>query len=448
MAEALGGFRQKLSRFAEMAKAAKRLHDTGIVDLGNLGVTLQTMKNSGVYGPQTTMTIQGGRKYPALPAVVDERGTLTYKQVDDMSTALARGLKRLAVDEGSVVGLLCRDHRGLIIAMAACGKLGARLVLMNTGFAKPQFAQVCDREGVEVVLHDSEFLGLLDALPPDLPRVLTWVDEGTDPNGVPTIEGIIAANGTEPLPPPTKPGGSVVLTSGTTGLPKGAPRAKVSPLATAELVDRVPFPRKGTMVIVSPLFHGTGLVTYLVGATLGNKVVTTRRFSPEGTLKLIADHEADMLVAVPTMLHRIVELAPDVIAAYDTSSLKTIAVAGSALTPALSDRVQATFGDVLYNIYASTECGFATSPPPTNCAGLPERRAAHRWPAKWCCSTNTTGVCITLTTGAESSSAAARVSRVTPTAGPSRSSTAICPAATWATSTRTGCCSSTGAMTT
>jgi len=286
---------------------------------------------------------------------------LTYRQVDDKSTALARGLTRLGVDEGSVVGLLCRDHRGLILAMASCGKLGARLVLMNTGFAKPQFAQVCDREGVKVVLHDSEFLSLLDALPAAVPRVLTWVDEGTDlPDDVPTIDGIIAANGTDPLPQPTKPGGVVVLTSGTTGLPKGAPRAKVSPLATVGLVDRVPFPRKGTMVIVSPIFHGTGLATYLVGATLGNKVVTTRRFRPEGTLKLIADHKADMLVAVPTMLHRIVELAPAVIAAYDTSSLKTIAVAGSALTPELSNRVQDTFGDVLYNIYASTECGFAT----------------------------------------------------------------------------------------
>jgi fatty-acyl-CoA synthase len=343
-----------------MAKAVKRLHDTGIVDLGNLGVTLQTMKNSRVYGPQATMAIQGGRKYPSLPAVVDERGTLTYRQVDDMSTAVARGLKILGVDEGSVVGLLCRDHRGLIIAMASCGKLGARLVLMNTGFAKPQFAQVCEREDVKVVLHDSEFSSLLDALPADVPRVLTWVDEGTDPpDDVPMIDGIIAANGTEPLPPPTKPGGLVVLTSGTTGLPKGAPRDKVSPLATAELVDRIPFPRQGTMVIVSPIFHGTGLITYLVGATLGNKVVTTRRFSPEGTLKLIADHQADMLVAVPTMLHRIVELTPDVIATYDTSSLKTIFVAGSVLTPELSNRVQDTFGDVLYNIYASTECGLA-----------------------------------------------------------------------------------------
>ena len=361
MTEALSGIRQTLSRVAEKAKAVKRLHETGMVDLGDLGVTLQTIKNSRIYGPQATMAIQGGRKFPSLPAVVDERGTLTYRQVDDMSTALARGLKSLSVDEASVVGLLCRDHRGLIIAMAACGKLGARLVLMNTGFAKPQFAQVCDREGVKVVLHDSEFLSLLDALPAALPRVLTWVDEGTDlPDDVPTIDGIIAANGTEPLRAPTKIGGIVVLTSGTTGLPKGAPRAKVSPLATAELVDRVPFPRRGTMVIVSPIFHGTGLATYLVGATLGNKIVTTRRFRPADTLRLIADHKADMLVAVPTMLHRIVELAPDVIAAYDTSSLKTIAIAGSALTPELSNRVQDTFGDVLYNIYASTECGFAT----------------------------------------------------------------------------------------
>ena len=145
----------------------------------------------------------------------------------------------------------------------------------------------------------------------------------------------------------------------------------MSPLATAELVDRIPFPRKGTMVIVSPIFHGTGMATYLVGASLGNKVVTTRRFQPERTLQLIADHRADMLVAVPTMLHRIVELAPDVIAKYDTSSLKVIAIAGSALTPELSNRVQDTFGDVLYNIYASTECGFGTIATPDELRSAP-----------------------------------------------------------------------------
>ena len=67
------------------------------------------------------------------------------------------------------------------------------------------------------------------------------------------------------------------------------------------------------MVIVSPIFHSTGLASSWSVASLGNKVVLPVAGStPEATLKLIADHQADMLVAVPTMLHRIVELGPEV----------------------------------------------------------------------------------------------------------------------------------------
>lgn len=372
MVDALTGVRQKLQHVSESVRAVGRLANAGIIDLKDLGNSVQAAKLAPVYGPQATMAIMGGRKYADLPAIVDERGTLTYKQVDDQSWALAHGLKALGVREGSVVGLLCRDHRGLAVAMAACGKLGARMVLMNTGFAKPQFAEVCEREGVSVMLHDSEFLGLLDALPADLPRVLVWVDEGAElPAGAQTLDEILAANPITPLPPPAKAGGSVILTSGTTGLPKGAPRESVNTLATAQIVDRIPFPRKGTMVIVSPIFHSTGWATYGVGAAMGNKVVTMRRFKAEPTLQLIAEHRADMLVAVPTMLHRIVELGPGVIGKYDTSSLKVILVAGSALSPELSNRVQDTFGDVLYNMYGSTECAIASVATPSELRAAP-----------------------------------------------------------------------------
>jgi fatty-acyl-CoA synthase len=370
--DAIAGIRQKLGQIIESGHAVTRLLDRGLIEPLDIGAAARSAKLARTYGPQATMAIQGGRRFADLPAIVDDRGALTYKQVDDQSWALAHGLQRLGLREGSVVGLLCRDHRGLIIAMAGCGKLGVRLVLMNTGFAKPQFAEVCEREGVKVVMHDSEFLGLLDALPADLPRVLTWVDDGAVlPEGAQTIDDIVAANSTEPLPAPSRPGGSVILTSGTTGLPKGAPRDAVSPIATAQLVDRVPFPRKGTMVIVSPIFHSTGWATYLVGAALGNKVVTARRFNAEGTLKLIAEHRADMLVAVPTMLHRMVELGPEVIGKYDTSSLKVILVAGSALSPDLATRVQDTFGDVLYNMYGSTECAIATIATPAELRAAP-----------------------------------------------------------------------------
>lgn len=372
MTDALHGVRQKLQLVSESARALKRLIDSGIIDLGDLKSSARAAKLSRAYGPQATMAILGAHKYGSLPAITDERGTLSYQQVDDQSWALAHGLRGLGVSAGSVVGVLCRDHRGLALTMAACGKVGARMVLMNTGFAKPQFAEVCQREGVAVVLHDSEFLGLLDALPADMPRVLTWVDDGTEvPTGVPTLDDIVVSNPTQPLPPPAKAGGSVILTSGTTGLPKGAPRDAVSPLATAQFVDRVPFPRKGTMVIVSPIFHSTGWATYTVGAALGNKIVTTRRFNAEKTLELIATHKADMLVAVPTMLHRMVELDPEIIAKYDTSSLKVILIAGSALSPELSNRVQDTFGDVLYNMYGSTECAVASIATPAELRAAP-----------------------------------------------------------------------------
>ena len=352
---------QKIGHIAEAVKAIDVLRQKGILDFGNLGVTIEAAKNAKILGPQATMAVQGGRKYADLPAVSDERGELTYGELDKLSNQFARGLASMGVAEGSVIGILARDHRGLLLSMAASGKLGSRLVLMNTGFAKPQFAEVCKREGVKVVLHDSEFVGLLDALPADLPRILTWVDEGADvPAETATIESLSAGQSDAELPKPKKVGGFVILTSGTTGLPKGAPRDKVSPLATAQIVDRIPFPRKGTVVIVSPIFHSTGLATYLVSAGLGNKIVTVRRFNAENTLKLVAEQKADMLVAVPTMLHRMVELPEEVRAKYDTSSLKAIVLAGSALTPELATRAQDTFGDVVFNLYGSTECAVAT----------------------------------------------------------------------------------------
>lgn len=362
----------KLAHALEVVKAFGVLRARRVSDPKKPLEALRTAKESQVYGPQATLIRHSARVAPDATGLVDERGELTYRQLDEQSTAIARGLRQANLTEGSVIGVLARDHRGLILAMAAAGKLGVRVALMNTGFAKPQFAEVCAREKVKAVLHDSEFLGLLDALPPSLPRYLTWVDEGTElPEGAQTLDDLIAANSTTDLPAPAKPGGFVILTSGTTGLPKGAPRSTVTPLATAQMVDRIPFPVRGTQVIVSPIFHSTGLSTYLVASAMSNKVVVRRRFDAEATLRMVAEHKAEMLVAVPTMLHRMTELAPEIRAEYDTSSLKCILIAGSALAPELCVKATHIFGPVLYNLYGSTECAVATVANPDDLAIAP-----------------------------------------------------------------------------
>lgn len=92
------------------------------------------------------------------------------------------------------------------------------------------------------------------------------------------MDELIDAGDRRMPPAPARPGGFIILTSGTTGLPKGAPRTKVSPLASAMIADRIPFPRKGSVVIVSPIFHSTGFGMWTVATALGNKTVLLRRF--------------------------------------------------------------------------------------------------------------------------------------------------------------------------
>ncbi|MFE6922854.1 acyl-CoA synthetase [Nocardia sp. NPDC057663] len=368
----IGSLIDTVGTVLESMNAVARLHHRGVIDLTRPDRLVQMARNNDKFGPQAALVMSAAAKYPDQVAVADERGELTYRELDGQANSLARALLASGLGEGDVVGVLARDHRGLLLAISASGRAGLRLALMNTGFAKPQFAQVADRERVRAVLHDSEFTDLLSALPDSIPRYLTWTDDvDNPPAGATTVEQLLAGHAKGQVTPPSKPGGFVILTSGTTGLPKGAPRTKVSPLASALIVDRIPFPRNGTIVIVSPIFHTTGFGSLAIGTALANKIVLRRRFDAEATLKLIADHKADMLVAVPTMLSRIVALGPEVIGRYDTSSLKTVLVAGSALSPELATSFQNVFGDVLYNLYGSTEVAVASVAQPHELRAAP-----------------------------------------------------------------------------
>ncbi|WP_278263489.1 acyl-CoA synthetase [Nocardia sp. AG03] len=329
--------------------------------------------NVSKFGPFAGVVMHAAQSRPTAGAIVDERGELTFGQLDEQSNAFARGLRASGIAEGDVVAVLARDHRGMVLSLLAAGKLGVRAVLMNTGFAKPQFADVAAREKVKAVLHDSEFVDLMSAIPADIPRVLTWVDEahGVDPS-IPTVDSLVAGRSVAPLSAPGKPGGMVILTSGTTGTPKGAPRDKVSPFASAQFVDRVPLPNNGTMIMAAPIFHGTGLSQFTLGLALGNRVIfQQRKFDPELTLANIVKYRADSLVVVPTMLQRILDLDEAVLANYDPRTMKVIFAAGSAIAPDVVTRTLDYFGDTLYNLYGSTECAVMTVATPEDLRKAP-----------------------------------------------------------------------------
>lgn len=311
--------------------------------------------------------IAASKDHRAL-GLVDELGPLTFQQLDKRSNALARALADRGIGESSTIGLLARDHRGAVDTMIAAGKLGARLLMLNTGFAKPQLVDVAKREGVSAFVYDEEFTDLVSALPENLPRYLAWVDGAAAGT---TLDELIASTDDRPVRLAREAGSLILLTSGTTGTPKGAPRRVRNPLIAAQMLDRIPLRAGECTMMAAPLFHGTGLSQFILSFALNSTVVMRRRFNPEETLRAVRDNKATALVVVPTMLQRILDLGPEVLSQYDTTSLRIIFSAGSALSPELGNRATAAFGDVVHNLYGSTEVAVATVATPEDWRAAP-----------------------------------------------------------------------------
>ena len=118
-------------------------------------------------------------------------------------------------------------------------------------------------------------------------------------------------------------------------------------------------------MIAAPLFHSWGFAHFMLSLPLSSTLVLRRRFDPEETLRAVAEHRATALVVVPVMLQRMLELPRETLARYDVSCLRVIASSGSALPGELANRVMDAFGDVLYNLYGTTEVAWATVAGPT-----------------------------------------------------------------------------------
>ncbi|WP_183094243.1 AMP-binding protein [Nocardioides stalactiti] len=349
--------------------------------------SLKTLIESGIvrpYGPRkltgivTSLTKWGtapaggfralAKRDPDGVAIIDERGELTFGELHRRTNALARGLRERGVKEGDGVAVMCRNHRGFIEASIAINKLGADVLYLNTAFAGPQLVEVVDREAPRVVVYDEEFAGLLEGVQVE-DRVIAWTDGEA---GDDTIDGLIRrAASSDDLDPPKRSSRTIILTSGTTGTPKGAPRPQGGIPAAVSLLSRMPLKAGWRCHIAAPLFHTWGFAHYQLAMLLGTTMVLTRKFDPENALQLMEDHDCDSIVVIPVMLQRILALPEDRLDAHRLPRLKAVASSGSALPGDLPTRWMDRYGDNLYSIYGSTEVAWASIATPQDLREAP-----------------------------------------------------------------------------
>jgi fatty-acyl-CoA synthase len=352
---------------------------------------LATIVNSGLIGPERPDRLlalyQAFDRYGSVGALltvaairngdrtglVDELGSLTYAEMDRRSNAVAHALRAGGIGPGDGVGILCRNHRGMFDASYGVLKTGARALYLNTDFAAPQAAEVCAREGVDALIYDEEFAGVVAGVAAPKGRFVAWSESRTGGDeSDPVLESLIAGGDYAPPPKAKERGSVVILTSGTTGLPKGAARAQPRSLtAGAAILSRIPFRARESTYIGPPLYHAWGLGMSVLAIGLGSTMVVRRRFDPEATLLALEQQRCTALAVVPVLLNRILALGPDRIAAFDLTRLRIIASSGAQLEAAVATKSLDTFGDVVYNLYGSTEVAWATIAGPADLRAAP-----------------------------------------------------------------------------
>ena len=320
-------------------------------------------------------------KNPDEVFIVDPRGTLTFAEVDRRTDSIAASLQEAGMGEGDSLAILCRNHRGFLESMLAASKAGITSIFLNTMFSGPQLEEVVASERASAVIHDPEFADLLEGLPADVVKIRAIATD----DGGPSLDRMIATGPSVPLPPDNKNARFIILTSGTTGTPKGARRSNPKGLGPiAGLLDRIPHRSGETMVVAAPLFHSWGFVNAILGLTLGARLVLDGRFDPARTMELVAEHRAEVLVAVPVMLQRILELDREESLDLGTETLEITTLSGSALPGDLATRWMDRFGENLYSLYGSTEVAFVAIADPVDLrldpstAGMPPRGTAVR----------------------------------------------------------------------
>ncbi len=364
--DALPGPVRRVELEARSAAALKRAGALGGGPPQLMVQTLSALRAFGVFGatPRIAALRHGER-----PAIADELGVISFTELDEQIDRLASAMRAMGLGEGSSVGVLCRNSRMPLIVAFAASRLGMNGIWLNTAFSARQAREVASREGIEFLIYDADLAEAAADIDPRYGRLKTATDDRTADE----LAQLIAGGDPTPPPAPSRPGRIVLLTSGTTGTPKGAPRSDSRSLTIpGAVLDRMPMSAREVTVVAPPLFHGTGLLIALLTISLGSELVLRRHFDAAQFLDDIEQHRATAACVVPVMLQRVLALGEDEIRRHQIRGhLRIVFSAGSQLPAEVALKTMDLLGDVVYNLYGSTEVSVATLATPADIRSAP-----------------------------------------------------------------------------
>lgn len=344
-----------------VATAARALVSSGLLSPASPVAGFRLIREAlrGGTNPYTLLAVTAAR-WPKRAAIIDDDGVLSYRELQFETESLAHELSADGVGPGQAVGVMCRNGRGFVEAVFAAALVGADVVLVNTDFRIDALAAALNAHQITMMVADDEFAERVQAADESVAIV--------DPATVKAHQG-------DSRPDVAAPGRMILLTSGTTGKPKGVPRTPQMRSAVGvwvTILDRTRLRIGSRISVAMPMFHGLGLGMLMLTVALGGTVLTHRHFDAEAALAQASLHRADAFTAVPVVLARILDLPQRVRARNPVRYLRVVLCSGDRLDPTLGQRFMDAYGDVLYNGYGSTEVGIGALATPADLRDAPE----------------------------------------------------------------------------
>lgn len=312
-----------------------------------------------------TLYAVAAARWPDRAAVIDDDGTVTFAELYRHAVDLATDLYRDRGRRPGSVAVLCRNHRGFVIATVAAAMTGAAITVVNTELPAAQLRALLDRHRPEVLIMDSGFRA-------DLPAGYTGHVVSADHLGHDNGPRRAPFRGPVRDTISRRAGKLTLLTSGTTGLAKGVPRS-TNPWGIAQLAAtgtaRIGLRGTDVVAVGPPFFHGFGLLSVIGAHAVGATVVCHRRFDAATTLKDLSRHRVTVVNAVPSMLQRMLA-DPGVDAA--NHHLRIVVTGAAPITGATVRDFTTRFGPVLVNGYGSTEAGVVSISTPADLEAEPQ----------------------------------------------------------------------------
>lgn len=308
------------------------------------------------YGINVMMLLKLAQSmYGHKVALVDGQETLSFHQLLFQSEQLSIMFKQTyGLTKGKKVGFLCRNHASLVKSIFAVSYTGANIYLLHTEMSQGQFNQFLADHDLDLLIYDAELLPLIEQS--------VYAKDKVSSHFQPTAYE-------KPAWQRTSASKIMLFTGGTTGKSKKVAHKPslfnyLPPFST--LLARLQLPRYETVYIATPIYHGYGIAILFTFLALGKRVVITPGFDAAKACALIEQHKVEVVTVVPLMIRKMLN--------HDAAALKSlacIASGGAELNPKLVAEVFSKLGDVLYNLYGTSEAGLNVIATPQDLKNAP-----------------------------------------------------------------------------